>query len=182
MGFYLELKPTQTSSLTDEFIEQAPPPTYWALFLIAVFALICMGLAAYPILGGLLTQGSSLDWVFFLILLMIIGIFLFVGFKMAFLRKFLRFKTTELEVGYYGAGIPFVSRKWSRSEINEVVLFNHQPAPNLAPQTHHDSQYYIRGHWRLLVKLKSGKGFVLDKHVEREAMEPLFLALQEWMK
>ena len=182
MGFYLELRPRQTGSFVDEFVEQAPPPTYWALFLIAIFALICMALAAHPVLDGLLAQGSSVDWVLVFVLVIIVGIFVFVGLKMAFLRKFLRFRNTELDAGYYWAGVPLVSRRWSRSEINEVVLFNYQPAPNLAPQTHQDSQYYIRGHWRLLVKLKSGRIFVLDKHVEREAMEPLFLALQDWMK
>lgn len=181
MGFYLELKPIQTGAQSNEFIEQAPPSTYWLLFLIAVFAMVCMTLAAYPVLGGLLLQGSSWDWLLFLTLFLIVGLFLFVGFKMAFMRKFIRFKKTFLETGYYLGGIPLVSKRWSRTEINEVILFNHRPAPNLAPQTHQDPQYYIRGHWRLLAKLKCGKNFVLDKHVEQEALQILFSALQKWM-
>lgn len=181
MGFYLELKPVQTQARPNEFIEQAPPSTYWLLFLIAVFAMVCMTLAAYPVLGGLLLQGSSWDWLLFLILFLIVGTFLFVGFKMAFMRKFIRFKNTFLETGYYLGGIPWVSKRWTQPEINEMALFNHRPAPNLAPQTHQDPQYYIRGHWRLLVKLKSGRDFILDKHVEKEALQTLFTNLKKWM-
>jgi len=179
MGFYLELRPGQNSSDPQEFIEQPPPATYWVLFLMGVFALGCMGLAAHQVLGGLLGQASMIDWVLLAILLFIVGLFLCVGFKMAFLRKFIRLRKGKLELGFYCLGIPHISKKWDFSEISDFVLYNHKPAPNLAPQHHTDPQYYIRGHWRILLKSNSGKGYVLDKHVEREALNPLLSWLRQ---
>jgi len=179
MGFYLELRPAKKSSSPEEFIEQPPPATYWVLFLIGVFALVCMGLAAHQVLDGLFDQASMIDWVLLAILFFVVGLFLCVGFKMAFLRKFIRLRNGKLELGFYCVGIPLISKKWNFSEISEVVLYNHKPAPNLAPQHHTDPQYYIRGHWRVLLKSVSGKGYVLDKHVEMEALDPLFSWLRQ---
>lgn len=183
MGFYLELRQSGKSKHQNDFIEQAPPATYWALFLIGVFALVCMSLAAHSVLGGLLNQASFLDWILFFILFLVLALFVFIGLKMAFLRKFIRVRNKSLELGYYIGKIPLVMYRWHRNSVLALDIVNHRPAPNLAPQHHNDPQYYIRGHWRLVLKTNKNKVKVLDKHVEREALEALFLWLREgWLK
>jgi len=180
MGFYLDLNPKTPEG--NWFVENRPPAVYWALYAIAVFALLCMGLAAHQVLGGLVLEASWFDWGLIIGVALVVVIFLVVGFKMIALRKFIDFKGQELRLGYYIFGYSAFSKSFTRDRIADIVLVNQKPAPNLAPQFHDDPQYFIRGHWRLILETQKHGKYVLDKHVEREALLPLFTALKAWWR
>jgi hypothetical protein len=180
MGFYLELVPQGKEC--QEFRELPPPVSFWVLYAVGVFALICMGAAAYSVLGGLFAQGSIWDGIILGTVGLFLALFLFIGIKMLALRKFVRLKTDELQVGFFVFGRPFRLHNYLRSDIKEVCLINQRPTPNLAPEFHDDPQYFVRGHWRLVLDLKKPKRVVLDKHVEREALIPLFNSIESWFK
>jgi hypothetical protein len=180
MGFYLELVPEPTKR--EEFREVPPPKTYWILYAIAVFAVGCMMAAAYQVLGDLLSAGTVWDLLILGILALVILLFGAVGFKMAALRRFIRVAGTQLQTGYFCFGYPLVLRKVNREDVKEVVLLNQKPAPNLAPQFHDDPQYFIRGHWRVVVYSNHHPPLLIDKHVEKEALESIYQWVSEWWK
>jgi len=178
MGFYLDLVPYQ--SRTTEFREKAPPAYFWVLYTISVFALACMALAAHQVLNGLAQEDSLIDKVlvgtFFLA-----GIFLFfAGLKFVGLRKFIKLEGNQLDFGFLFFGLPVLKKSFSKSQLSKLELLNKRPVSNLAPQLHDDPQYYVQGHWRLVLVSVEGKKVVLDKHVEKEALTPLLAAIQEW--
>lgn len=178
MGFYLDLVPQEKEGR--EFRELPPPVSFWVLYAVGVFALICMGAAAYSVLGGLFAQGSFWDGVILGTVGIFLVLFLFVGIKMLALRKFIRLEADVLKVGFLVFGSPFQLSNYPRSEVKEVCLINQRPTPNLAPEFHDDPQYFVRGHWRVVLDLKKQKRIVLDKHVEREALLPLYTVVESW--
>jgi hypothetical protein len=180
MGFYLEIVPEPLKR--EEFREVPPPKTYWILYGIAVFAVGCMMAAAYQVLGDLLSAGTVWDWLILGVLALVILLFGAVGFKMAALRRFIRLVGKQLQTGYFCFGYPIVLRKVNRDEVKEVSLFNHKPAPNLAPQFHDDPQYFIRGHWRVMVYPTRRRPILIDKHVEKEALESIYQWVSTWWK
>jgi len=180
MGFYLELVPEPTKS--KEFKEVSPPTTYWILYAIAIFAVGCMMGAAHHVLGGLLAAGSIWDWMILGVLGLVFLLFGAIGFKMAALRRFIRVEGDQLQTGYFCLGYPLVLRKANRDEVREIVLLNQKPAPNLAPQFHDDPQYFIRGHWRVIVYPKHTRPILIDKHVEKEALELVHQWVNAWWK
>ncbi|MFM8270390.1 MAG: hypothetical protein ACKN9V_09405, partial [Pseudomonadota bacterium] len=106
MGFYLDLVPKPAP--TKEFKEVAPPSTYWVLYAIGVFALVCMVGAAHHVLGGLIQEATLWDWIILGILGGVVLLFLFVGFKLAALRRFVRVDAAELQTGYFCLGFPLI--------------------------------------------------------------------------
>lgn len=178
MGFYLDLK--QSEKKPDFYLEASPPVSFWLLYGLGCLALIGMMLAAHSIMGDLLKQATLWDWGLVSLGSLALLIFLGAGIKLFALRKFIRRSGSWLEVGYYFLGQPICTWKINSKDIHEISVVNQRPAPNLAPQFHDDPQYYIRGHWRLVVSTAKGKTKVLDKHVEREALLPLLSWLSQW--
>lgn len=180
MGFYLDLNPQSTARV--DFREGAPPPTFWVLFLIGVFAILCMVLAAHQILGDLFKSPGLVDWILMGGLGFVVALFLGAGLKLLAFRKFIQENGDKLLMGYDVFGFPWVFYRFPRKQVARLYLYNHKPAPNLAPQFHDDPQYFIKGHWRLVIETHQGKKKVLDKHVEKDALEPLFRALSAWQE
>lgn len=178
MGFYLDLNPKTSEGTL--FIENGPPAVYWTLYAIGIFALFCMGLAAHQVVGGLFQEPSWFDWGLLFGVASVVLLFFLVGFKMAALRKFVSLEGPKLQVGYYVVGRSVVLRSISKDLVSDLVLVNQKPAPNLAPQFHDNPQYFVRGHWRLILITKLGKKHVLDKHVEKEALLPLYSSIKNW--
>jgi hypothetical protein len=179
MGFYLELR--HVPSL-EEFSESEIPRAFWALYLIAGFALICMGLAAHTLLGDLLRMGSFWDWALVTLILLTLPIYFLIGLKLGGIRKFISTQGNELQVGYRCFGKKLFFRRTAVSEIKEITLYHKARSTNFAPQEHEDAQYYVRGHWRVGALLKNGKQFTLDRHTEEAALVPLADTLRVWLR
>lgn len=180
MGFYIELK--KIDSLGNEFREQNPPPVFWTLFGIAGFALTCMFLASHSLLEKLLNNGDPIDLFLVGILFITIPVYFIIGFKLACLRKYLLFTPSKLSMGYSIGTTKLTARTVNRLEIDEVLLINQKPSANVAPSHHTDPQYYIRGHWRLVLKTHKGKIVTLDRHTERAALQLLEATTKTWWK
>lgn len=171
MGFYIELTPLGRTP--EEFAERSIPVVFWILYLIAGFALTCMIWAAFGLLGDLLHTGNWFDRALLGLLGFFVVGYLVAGVKLAWVRKFVALQPEALVVGSRFAGKSFFASKIPWGEILRVELFNHRPTPNRAAIQHDDPQYQIRGHWRAIVTLRDGRSVILDRHVEREALEPL---------
>jgi hypothetical protein len=179
MGFYIELKKTNDSGT--EFIEQNPPPVFWTLYGIAGFALTCMLLAAHTLLTKLLNTGDPFDLFLVGSLFLVVPLYLIIGFKLACVRKYLQFTPDQLVIGYSIGRKKWNTKILRRAEMTEVLLINQKPSSNVAPAHHTDPQYYIRGHWRLILKDKMGKSVTLDKHTEIGALKSLENSTKIWM-
>lgn len=177
MGFYFELKPAPQHGL---FREEAVPGFFWALLGFAGFALACMGGAAYALLWDLATAGSVIDQILVGTILAFIPLYFVIGFKLAFLRRYVEYQGEEIRVGFFMGKRRWFEKRVPRSEIKEILLINQRPSRNLAPREHSDKQYYIQGHWRLLLLKKNGKKVLLDRHTEKPALEPLQKAVCAW--
>lgn len=175
MGFYLELFPVAGET---EYREQAVPNVFWILYGLAGFALACMFGAAYSLLGDLAKAGSTFDRALIGSILSAVPIYVLLGVKMAWVRKFARYDARGVEVGHRLAGKTLWKRFVPWAEVKSVELVNQRPTANLAPRQHGDAQYYIRGHWRLLLVTRENKEVVLDRHTEKEMLEPLFTDLR----
>lgn len=179
MGFYIELLPS--SPQMNRFQENAIPPIFWILYGIAGFALFCMGAAAHAVLGDLLKAGSTFDLVILSLIFSAVPLYLLIGFKLLFVRKFVSIEEGILQFGYTVAGKPVRVRRFSPGGVEAVLLLNRKPSPNVAVRIHEDSQYHLRGHWRVFLQV--GKKFItLDKHTEKGALEPLYLRVLYWKK
>jgi hypothetical protein len=177
MGFYLDLKKAPDRP---EYAEREIPSVFWVLYAIAGFALLCMGGAAYSLLGDLLRTGSAWDRLLVGMIVASVPFYLLAGVKLAGTRKFVAFAGDELRFGFRLFGWVVKQRRFSRTQISEVILFNRRPSPNQAPRSHQDSQYYIRGHWRVAIGTTPGKVITLDKNTEKAALEPLYQDLMHW--
>lgn len=179
MGFYIELKKTDDSGM--EFRDQNPPPVFWTLYGLAGFALTCMGLAAHSLLFKLLTTGDLWDLVLVGCILSSVPIYILIGLKLLLIRKYIRFSDDLVMLGYKVGNYEFNLKNLHRSEISELLLANRKPSANVAPAHHQDPQYYIRGHWLLMLKTSHDKFVTLDRHTEKEALYPLENRIKDWL-
>lgn len=180
MGFYLELKKTDSQGL--QFKEQNPPPVFWTLYGLAGFALSCMGLAAHSLLFQLVSNGDPWDLLLVGSIMTAVPIYLGIGFKLLWVRKYILFSHDQVQIGYTIGSGSFTIRTLKRSDVVDVYLINQKPSSNVAPTHHEDPQYYIRGHWRLILKTKNGKLVPLDRHTEKGALESLLNSSTSWLQ
>ncbi len=178
MGFYIEMTPSSTAG---EYHEGGVPGVFWALYAFAGFALTCMGLAAHTLLGDLARVGGSWDRMIVWGILAAVPFYLAIGVKLLGLRKFAGYRGDELRVGFRLFGVPVLVKKAQRAETARIEIVNQRPSPNLAQKYHDDPAYQIRGHWRIIVTRKDDSRFVVDKHTEKGALEPLTAELQAWL-
>lgn len=178
MGFYLELKRPNESN---EFTEFGVPMVFWLLWAIAAFALICMGMAAHVFLGDLLESGAWYDYLLVGGIYAFIPVHLFLGFKLAFVRRFVRMEPDQLIVGFRVLGRE-LARSYGRQTVNSIALINQKTSPNRAQTEHDNDAYYFRGHWRVLATLKSGKRVTIDRHTEKGMLRQIFRDLEEWLE
>jgi len=179
MGFYIELKKSDNHGL--EFREQGVPQVFLTLYGLCGFALTCMGLAAHSLLNTLLKTGDPLDLALVGSVIGVLPIYLLIGIKLFWVRKFIQFEGESLIAGYDIGKRRVRLNHYRKNEIQELLLINQRPSPNVAPVQHPDSQYYIRGHWRLLLKTHQGKLVTLDKHTEKEALHSLQKSVNVWL-
>ena len=179
MGFYFDL---QASSGKGLYQETRVPTYFWGLFAFAGFALACMYGAAYSVMGDLAKVGTRWDKLVLFTILMSLPLYLLVGLKLLLVRKEVRFFGSTLEIGFRFGERFFWKKSVDKANVAEVCLENQKPAPNLAPRQHRDSQYFIRGHWRVRVIQRNGKAIAVDKHTERGALEPLYDDLTAWSR
>jgi len=182
MGFYFEMSPqgAANDSRVSGFAETQIPPVFWVLYLIAGFALLCMGLAANHLLATLLKEGTAFDRGIVSLIFFSVPFYLLVGVRFTFVRKFIAFETDSIAFGFRLGNLNLRKRTVRGEAVSSVELMNRRPTSNLAPKRHGDSQYYIRGHWRVGLILRSGKFVTLDRHTEKEALEPIYESLKEW--
>lgn len=178
MGFYFELKPTPKRGL---YQEEAVPGFFWALLGFAGFALACMGGAAYALLWDMATAGSLLDQILVGIIFSFIPMYFLMAFKLALMRRFVEYQDDLLSVGFFVGKQRWFEKRVKRQEVKELLFYNQKPSGNLAPVQHHDKQYYIQGHWRLILLKKDGKEVLLDRHTEKPALEPLHQEVSRWV-
>lgn len=180
MGFYIELK--KTDSAGQEFKELSPPQVFWTLYGLAGFALTCMWIAAHSLLFKLLTTGDAWDLILVGSIIAAVPIYILIGIKLAWVRKFIRFQGDTLVCGYMLWTYPLTLLNLKRAEVEDLLLVNRRPSANVAPAQHADSQYYIRGHWRILLKTKSGRLITLDRHTEKGALHSLQNSIRTWLQ
>lgn len=180
MGFYLELRRQNTLPL--EFSEEEIPVSFWFLFIVAGFALACMGAAAFTLFGDLWNRGDGWDKLLILTIFSSVPFYLAIGFKLFCVRKFVQLDGDTLKMGFRIGNLRWALRKLTRSQIRNIDLNNRRPTSNLAPREHDNPQYYIRGHWRLMAQPTTGREFALDKHTEKEMLEDLNQAVVSWWK
>ncbi len=170
MGFYIDLKPLSAG----EFKETEVPFAFWALFAIAGFALLCMGLASHMLLADLVKAGNAFDFTLVALIFLSVPFYFLIGLKLVFVKKFVSIQSRTVRMGYKFGKKTFWQRLIPLSEVESVDLVNKRPTKNVAPVFHNDQQYHIQGHWRVLLNLKSKKTVVLDKHTDVDALKPLY--------
>lgn len=175
MGFYIELAPVGPKRFQEGII----PPIFWILYAIAGFALLCMGGAAHAVLGDLLEIGSTFDQVILSLIFAAVPLYFLIGLKLLLVRKFVAFEGNHFKMGYLFAKKPVLVKKFSPQDVEDILLLNRKPSPNVAVRLHEDSQYHLQGHWRVI--LKTGKKFLtIDKHTDKGALQPLYKDLLDW--
>ena len=179
MGFYIDLNPVGVNG--SEFRETEVPPVFWFLYVIAGFALLCMGLTAHTLLRSLAKTGAGFDLILVSLILGFVPFYFLIGFKLGILRKAVSFSGEKLFTGHLWGGKPFLQKKLNRTDIKEILLVNLKPSPNVARVSHDNTQYFIRGHWRVIAVTRDGKQFTLDRHTEKGALDPLYQALVGWL-
>lgn len=178
MGFYLEMRRSGTRR---EYGEHEIPPAYWFLFAVAGFALSCMGAAALTVMRDLVAMGNLFDKALIALILSSVPLFLFLGLKLLGIRRYVAFDGNTFELGHRFFGRPLWVKRIARDQIEEIEIRNDRPSPNLALLHQDDPGYVVRGHWKVLVKPKTDKPLVADRHVERAAIEPLYQDLLNWL-
>ncbi len=179
MGFYIEMtRATKAPEYRENFI----PFVYFGLLGFSGLALVGMAVAANEVLADLAAVGSSF-WDKILVYgpIACVPVIGAMTVKLAAARKYIRFEGDTVEWGTRLAGKPFRLRTLNRPQVVGFELENHRPKSNLAPQHHDNPAYYIRGHWRLMMKTKEGNPLLLDRHTEREALIPLYDDLNAWL-
>ncbi|MEZ4750838.1 MAG: hypothetical protein R3B54_09510 [Bdellovibrionota bacterium] len=176
MGFYFEMQPAGER----EFKEGPPPPVFWTLYAILGFALACMSGAAFTILRDMAKAGDTLDVALYYFFLSTLPLYLLLGVRLLWVRKYIRIGEDAIRWGFRLGTWSFFQRAVKRDQVENVLFLSKVPTPNMAPQIHDDPQYYFQGHWRLVLRLKSGKEVRLDRHNERAALEELFEWVSGW--
>jgi hypothetical protein len=110
-----------------------------------------------------------------------IPLFILTGIKLLLVCKFIHFEEDSLRMGYRLGKKSFVLWKVPKKEVKEIILINQRPSANVAPVQHEDSQYYIRGHWRLVAITQQNKPIVLDRHTEKGALHSLQNSARNWL-
>jgi len=174
MGFYIDLRPVKEG----EFKETEIPFAFYALFAIAGFALLCMGLASHMLLADLVREGDVFDYLLIGTILMFIPFYFAMGIKLFFIKKFVSIQNEQVIYGFTFSGKTFYKKEFNIKDISKVELLNKRPTKNIAPVMHNNVQYHINGHWRLIVCLKNGKSITLDKHTDVDALNPMYDLLE----
>ncbi len=179
MGFYIEMtRATKAPEYRENFI----PFVYFGLLGFSALALVGMAAAAHSVLADLVASGGTFwDGILVYGPIACVPVVIFMAVKLAAARKYLRFEGDRLQWGTRVAGKPFRVQELGRHQVDDFILENHRPKSNLAPAHHDNPAYYIRGHWRLLVRTKEGSQMLLDRHTEREALIPLHDDLKAWL-
>lgn len=176
MGFYFDFNKLSET----EFNESKTPLVFWGLYLLLGLSLLGMGLSAHRIIGELYTHGTWLDRLVILIVPLIsIPLYLLTGIRLIWVKKFLLLGSS-LEVGYRIGTHSFLIHKVRKEEIESIELSPNLSSPNLAPLLQSDSEYFAKGHWQVLLRLKTGQLYRIDRHVERDALVELFETLNVW--
>ncbi len=178
MGFYFEMQKAGGT----EFAEGKTPGVFWTLYVFLGFALLCMGLAAHALLGDLARSGDWFDVALVWMLYACAPLYVGIGLWLGFVRRFVKTESGTLIVGRRFGSRPFWQKRISKPEITAIALVNRRPAENNAPLHHDDSQYYIKGHWRVVAWRKNAKPVTLDKHTEREMLVPMEADLTAWLR
>lgn len=180
MGFYIEM--SQTEPQVGLFEERGVPSTFWVLYGIALFAVLCMGMAAFTVLRDLFQRGNTFDQVLLFGVFSFIPAILLIGMKLALFRKFIEFSGDHLIVGFRSPNrkISLFKNSFPKKSVTDFFLINKRQSANLAKKEHEDRRYHIRGHWKVLAEV-NGKRIVLDRHTEQEALEPLYQSLKAWL-
>ena len=173
MGFYFELNRVSDQ----EFSESAPLGAYWFLYAVGGFALLCMGLSAWSLIWQMIHSREIWDQMLIAGVLSFIPLYVIVGLKLFAIRKYIRWDKGRLEWGYRLLKWPIFSRRVSEKDILGIEMVHQNRTGNLAPHIHENKEYYINGHWRIVLR-SAKKNWVVDKHTDREALIPLF----EWLK
>lgn len=164
-----------------EYSEGATPGVFWTLYAFLGFALLCMGLAAHALLGDLFRSGDWFDKALVWILYGCAPLYVGIGLWLGFIRKFVRAEGDRLMVGRRFGKATLWQKRFSRDELAAVRLINRKPAANYATKLDDDTQYHIKGHWRVVAWKKSGGAVTLDKHSEREMLVSMETDLTAWL-
>jgi len=178
VGFYFDLR--RVATVSGSYCELGAPVSFWALYGIAGFALICMGGAAYYVLADLAQVGTIWDRAIVILILLAIPAYFVVGVKLAVVRRFVLFSGDTIKVGYRFSKTPVFQKSLTRDQIAKIELINQRPSKNVAPSQHEDAQFYVRGHWKILLTERNKRKVVIDRHTEKGALEGLFEYLLAW--
>ena len=178
MGFYLELAKDPVKS---EYREMSIPPVYWALYVFAGFALVCMGLSAHSLFLELYRSNFWGDRALIWGCLLMLPLYVAVGVKMAGFRKFISWGSGELHIGFRVFGKPMWVSRVSRAGIIRVEIAHLRSSPNVGKGEHTDSQYHNRGHWRVVLTTSS-QTITLDRSTDAGALEGLYREMDRWVK
>jgi hypothetical protein len=182
MGFYFEMEKRPSDGAVLEYTEGRTPGVFWALYVFLGFALVCMGLAAYALLGDLFRSGEWFDKALVWLLYACAPLYLLVGLWLGLVRKFVRAESGALQVGRrFGKGVMW-RKTMGRETIEGIALINRKPAENYATRLNDDTQYHIKGHWRVVAWKKGGGAVTLDKHTEKELLAGMERELTAWLK
>lgn len=177
MGFFLELGEEKPRY----YAEARIPLIFWELYAVLGFALLCMGIAAFSIFSDLLSADQLLDKFLVGSFALFVVMYILVGIKLAWIRKFVDFSEDTVKWGFRAKNWILFSRQLPKKSVASFGLEHSSPTQNTAPQLHTDAQYYIQGHWRLILHAPE-RDFLIDRSTEREALEPLLIQLQDWLK
>jgi hypothetical protein len=181
VGFYFEMKRVPEAAGPLEYREGKTPGVFWVLYAFLGFALLCMGLAAHALLGDLLRSGEWFDKALVWALYACAPLYLGIGVWLAWAKRFVRAEGDRLRVGRSLGRFTLWQRQMLRLEVAKIGLLNRKPSANYATKLGDDTQYHIKGHWRLVAWRKSGAPLTLDKHTEREMLVPMEADLLAWL-
>ncbi|MCB0405520.1 MAG: hypothetical protein KDD51_12110 [Bdellovibrionales bacterium] len=153
---------------------------FWTLYAILGFALACMSGAAFTILREMAAKGDSLDRTLYYLFLCTLPLYLVLGVRLLWVRKFIQIDDESISWGFRLGRWIFYRRSVKRAHVAHVLFLSKVPSPNMAPQIHDDPQYYFQGHWRLVLRLKTGGEIRLDRHNERAALQDLYDWVSGW--
>ena len=165
MGFYFELEPAAINC----YQEMRTPTIFWGLYGLCGFALMCMGLAAYSILGTIYRNGSTIDVALVASFIAVISVYVLIGARLVGIRKYVIFEDA-LRIGFKFFNYCVTQTAIPKSDIAQFEIRHSSPSSNVAPSLHQNRQYFMQGHYLLLAKLRSGRTIVLDRSVEAEAL------------
>ena len=178
MGFYTRFFPRQERL----WVQSNYSPVVWGLLFFTALALAAMTAAAFPVAEQLWVQAFFWDRFLILLFLSLLFLFLLVFFFCLGVRKFVALRDDALEVGFFFHKMPFCVKHISRENLVRFSLERKGSSPNRAYMERTHPDYYNKGHWRIVAEEKGGGKTVIDREVEREALEDFYHALESWRK